>query len=191
MPCASSAYEVAAQPMPTYPHHRQQHQFHQHHQETAAKSLAENGSSGSSGRNGAPSHRPTTPLQPNKAVEEMPPTVPRNGGDQQVRRRYPPEHASAAGFELRQDGQSQGNRQNINRREKSDLGQAESYYKKAINEGGNEFLEAYYMKKLGLLYQSQGKMAEAKGMFEQIKNKYPLSPDGQGIDKYISRVSGN
>ena len=75
--------------------------------------------------------------------------------------------------------------------EKNDLGQAESNYKKAISNSDNDFLSAYYMKKLGLLFQSQGKMAEAKGMFEQIKTKYPLTPDGNGIEKYISRVSGN
>jgi len=75
--------------------------------------------------------------------------------------------------------------------EKGDLGQAESYYKKAISNGDNEFLLAYYMKKLGLMYQSQGKMAEAKGMFEQIRDKYPFAPDGNGIEKYIMRVSGN
>lgn len=75
--------------------------------------------------------------------------------------------------------------------EKQDLGQAESYYQKAISNGDNEFLLAYYMKKLGLLYQSQGKMAEAKSMFEQIRDKYPFAPDGNGIEKYIMRVSGN
>ena len=75
--------------------------------------------------------------------------------------------------------------------EKNDLGQAESYYKKAISNGDTEFLSAYYMKKLGLLYQTQGKMAEAKEMFEQIRDKYPFTPDGNGIEKYISRVSGN
>jgi len=68
---------------------------------------------------------------------------------------------------------------------------AASYYKKAISQGGNDFLTAYYMKKLGLLYEYEGKGAEAKAMFEDIRNKYPNSPEGRDIDKFIGRLSGN
>lgn len=75
--------------------------------------------------------------------------------------------------------------------EKGDMDKAISLYKKAINHGGNEFLEAYYMKKLGLLYEHQSKLAEAKTMFESLRSKYPTSPEGQDIEKYISRVSVN
>ena len=75
--------------------------------------------------------------------------------------------------------------------EKGDMDKAISLYKKAINKGNNEFLEAYYMKKLGLLYEHQNKLAEAKTMFESLRSKYPTSPAGQDIDKYISRVSVN
>lgn len=75
--------------------------------------------------------------------------------------------------------------------EKNDLAAAESNYKKAIAQGSNEFLVAYYMKKLGLLYEHQGNPAEAKSTFESLRSKYPNSPEGQDIDKYISRVSVN
>lgn len=75
--------------------------------------------------------------------------------------------------------------------ELGDLGKAESNYKKAISQGSNEFLVAYYMKKLGLLYEHQGKPAEAKATFENLRSKYPNSPEGQDIDKYISRVNVN
>ena len=75
--------------------------------------------------------------------------------------------------------------------EKQDMGQAESYYKKAVAQDSNDFLEAYYTKKLGLMYESQGKTAEAREMFENLRTKYPTSPEGQDIEKYISRVSAN
>lgn len=75
--------------------------------------------------------------------------------------------------------------------EKGDLDKAKGLYQKAINYGTNEFLEAYYMKKLGLLYENQGNLAEAKSTFENLRSKYPNSPEGQDIEKYISRVSVN
>ena len=75
--------------------------------------------------------------------------------------------------------------------DKTGMDDAISNYKKAIAQGTNEFLQAYYMKKLGLLYEYEGKMAEAKTMFEDLKDKYPNTPEGRDIDKYIGRVSVN
>lgn len=75
--------------------------------------------------------------------------------------------------------------------EKNDMDKAISFYKKAIGQGTNEFLEAYYTKKLGMLYEHQGKVAEAKSTYENLKSKYPNTPEGRDIDKYISRVSVN
>ena len=75
--------------------------------------------------------------------------------------------------------------------EKGEMDKAINMYKKAIAQGTNEFLEAYYIKKLGLLYENQGNMADAKAMFENLRNKYPTSPEGVDIEKYISRVSVN
>ena len=75
--------------------------------------------------------------------------------------------------------------------EKNEMDKAISSYKKAISQGTNEFLEAYYTKKLGMLYEYQGKVAEAKSTYENLKSKYPNTPEGQDIEKYISRVSVN
>jgi tetratricopeptide (TPR) repeat protein len=75
--------------------------------------------------------------------------------------------------------------------EKNDMDKAISFYKKAIGQGSNEFLEAYYTKKLGMLYEYQGKVAEAKSTYENLKTKYPNTPEGQDIEKFISRVSVN
>lgn len=74
--------------------------------------------------------------------------------------------------------------------ELQDFDNSISFYKKAIAAGKNEVLVTYYMKKLGLLYEKQGELAESKKMFEQIKNEYPASQEGQDIQKYITRVAG-
>ena len=74
--------------------------------------------------------------------------------------------------------------------ELDDMGSAESYYKKAISAGDLDPLTPYYMKKLGMLMQHQGDNAGAKDIFEELKEKYPNSSDGIGIEKYISRVGG-
>lgn len=67
---------------------------------------------------------------------------------------------------------------------------AMSNYKKAINSGDNEVLTAYYLKKLGMLHEKNGNMAEAKSSYEQVKADFPNSPYASDIDKYITRVAG-
>jgi tetratricopeptide (TPR) repeat protein len=67
---------------------------------------------------------------------------------------------------------------------------AMSNYKKAINSGENEVLTAYYLKKLGMLHEKNGNMAEAKSSYEQVKADFPNSPYASDIDKYITRVAG-
>ena len=64
-----------------------------------------------------------------------------------------------------------------------------SNYKKAVNEGDNELLTSYYMKKLGMLYEHQGDTANALAQYESIKNKYPQSIEGRDIDKHIARIN--
>ncbi len=73
--------------------------------------------------------------------------------------------------------------------EKEDLDKAVSFYEKAAKAGDDELLTPYYLKKLGLLQSRQGKSEAALKTFEQIKEKYPDSPDGSTIDKYIARLS--
>lgn len=75
--------------------------------------------------------------------------------------------------------------------EKGDMEGAIGYYKKATNQGTNEFVESYYLKKLGLAYEHQGNMQDAKTAFESLRSKYPNSPEGRDIEKYIARVSAN
>ena len=75
--------------------------------------------------------------------------------------------------------------------DKSGMDKAISNYKKAIAQGSNEFLQAYYMKKLGLLYEYEGNTGEAKATYEELKSKFPNTPEGRDIDKFIGRVSAN
>lgn len=73
--------------------------------------------------------------------------------------------------------------------EKGDLGQALSYYKKAVSAGDNDILTAYYLKKVGMLNEKNGDFSAAKSAYEQIRKDYPNSNEGRDIEKYIARVS--
>lgn len=42
--------------------------------------------------------------------------------------------------------------------------------------------------KAGMLYESDGKWADALKLYERIQDKYPESNEGRSIDKYIARV---
>lgn len=72
--------------------------------------------------------------------------------------------------------------------ELNDLDKAMKYYEKAASTGDNSILTPYYLKKIGMLHEHNGNLAEARKMYEEIKEKYPDSPDGQDIEKYITRV---
>ena len=70
--------------------------------------------------------------------------------------------------------------------ELGDKGKAQSYYKKAIADK-NE-LAPIYLKKSGILYESDGKPADAEKVYQQIKDDYPMSNEAYDIDKYLARV---
>ncbi len=70
-----------------------------------------------------------------------------------------------------------------------DLAAAKSHYEDAIEEAGeNDFLAPYYLKKLGMLLESEGNTADARKQFERIKTEFPTTPDAEEIDKYILRT---
>lgn len=73
--------------------------------------------------------------------------------------------------------------------ELNDFDKAMSYYKRAVSAGDNEVLASYYMKKVGLLHEKNGNFSEAKAAYEELKSKFPTSPYGLDIDKYITRVA--
>ena len=63
---------------------------------------------------------------------------------------------------------------------------AQSFYKKAIADK-NE-LTPIYLKKSGILFETEGNTAEAEKAFKQIKDDYPMSNEAYDIDKYLARV---
>lgn len=73
--------------------------------------------------------------------------------------------------------------------ELNDMDKALSHYKKAASGSENELLASYYMKKLGMFYEKQGKTEDALETYQSLKDKYPNSPYAADIDKYIIRVS--
>lgn len=70
--------------------------------------------------------------------------------------------------------------------ELGDASKAQSYYKKTIADK-NE-LSPTYLKKSGILYETNGEAAEAEKMYQQIKDNYPQSNEAYDIDKYLARV---
>jgi tetratricopeptide (TPR) repeat protein len=72
--------------------------------------------------------------------------------------------------------------------ELQDFSRALSNYERAVKAGDNDFLVAYYLKKIGMLHEHNGDMAKARKSYEQIKSDYPLTPAGSDIEKYLSRV---
>lgn len=62
-----------------------------------------------------------------------------------------------------------------------------SAYKKAYGYT-NEFTTPVYMMKAGKLLESTGKSDQALALYREIKEKYPESPEGRTIDKYIART---
>lgn len=75
--------------------------------------------------------------------------------------------------------------------EKQDFDNAERYYQKAINASGdNPLLTAYYLKKIGLLYEQLNQPSEALEAYERIREEFPDTPSANDIDKFITRVEG-
>ncbi|MEF9930812.1 MAG: tetratricopeptide repeat protein [Bacteroidales bacterium] len=68
-----------------------------------------------------------------------------------------------------------------------DLKAATEHYEKAANSADNIFAAGYLLK-AGIMYEELGQPQEALKMYEIIKNKYPQSPEGYEINKYISRI---
>jgi tetratricopeptide (TPR) repeat protein len=70
----------------------------------------------------------------------------------------------------------------------NDLAAAISSYKAAAAKADN-VLAANYMLKAGILLEETGKADEALKIYEEIKTKYPATPEGSEINKYISRIN--
>lgn len=72
--------------------------------------------------------------------------------------------------------------------ELKDYENAASYFKKAVDKAGNDFLSPLYLKKLGLTYEAANNNSSAVEAYKSIKKDYPASTEAQSIDAYIARV---
>jgi tetratricopeptide (TPR) repeat protein len=64
---------------------------------------------------------------------------------------------------------------------------AVGYFEKAA-EVDNDLLAPIYLMKAGRVYESLGKFGKARKIYEQIKERYPLSAEGQDIERFIERA---
>lgn len=71
--------------------------------------------------------------------------------------------------------------------ELKDYDKAETYFKKAIDKAGNQFLSPVYLKKLGLVYEAKNDNKSAAETYKKIKSDYPTSDEARSIDAYIAR----
>ena len=63
------------------------------------------------------------------------------------------------------------------------------YYEKAANFSDNKDYTPYFLFKTGLAYEKEKKYADAKKLYEKIRDQYPMSEEGRDIEKYIARAS--
>lgn len=62
------------------------------------------------------------------------------------------------------------------------------YYSRAAGFSENEFYSPIYLMKAGQLLELEGAFEEALTKYQEIKEKYPSSNEGNNIEKYIARV---
>ncbi|HVW95369.1 MAG TPA: tetratricopeptide repeat protein [Mucilaginibacter sp.] len=72
--------------------------------------------------------------------------------------------------------------------ELKDYDKAATYFKKAADKASNEFLSPLYLKKLGLVYETQNDFKSAADTYKKIKSDYPTSTEAQNIDEFIARA---
>src|ERR1700753_1884050 len=65
---------------------------------------------------------------------------------------------------------------------------AEQYKKAGTYFDKDELFSPEYLFRSGYLYESMGKTQDAIAMYRLIKDKYPTSPRGADIDKYLARL---
>jgi tetratricopeptide (TPR) repeat protein len=71
--------------------------------------------------------------------------------------------------------------------EMGNLAKAANYFEQAA-ETDNELLAPIYLMKAGRTYEALEKWGKALKIYEQLKDRYPLSQEGMDIEKYIERA---
>lgn len=72
--------------------------------------------------------------------------------------------------------------------ELGDMEGALKHYKKAYSMNDNELTTPVYMMKAARLLENMDELEDALALYQEIKNKYPETTEGQNVDKYIARV---
>ncbi|HYX09078.1 MAG TPA: tetratricopeptide repeat protein [Bacteroidales bacterium] len=72
--------------------------------------------------------------------------------------------------------------------ELGDLEQGVTFYEKAANKGGNEFVTPIYLMKAGEVYENLEKYQKALEAYQRIEKDYKQTSEGRQIEKYITRV---
>ena len=73
--------------------------------------------------------------------------------------------------------------------ELGDVKKAISYFEKAAQKADNEVVSPFYLKKLGIAYESLGDYAKAVESYTLIKDKYFNSLEARDIEQYIVRAN--
>lgn len=73
--------------------------------------------------------------------------------------------------------------------ELNDFDKALGFYRKAADAADNDLTAPYFLLKVGQLSEHQGKYADARKAYEQIRREFPLSEEGQDMDKYLARLN--
>ena len=69
----------------------------------------------------------------------------------------------------------------------SNLAMAEEFYMKAANHNDN-VMAAVYLKKAAIICEERGAFERAKGLYQDIKDRYPQTFEAYEADKYIARL---
>jgi tetratricopeptide (TPR) repeat protein len=73
--------------------------------------------------------------------------------------------------------------------ELGDLNKGIAKYIEAADYSDNAFNTPLFLMKAGQMYELQSKYAEALKIYERIRDDYPGSTEGSGIEKYIEKVT--
>jgi tetratricopeptide (TPR) repeat protein len=72
--------------------------------------------------------------------------------------------------------------------ELGDMEGALKHYKNAYSINENELTTPVYMMKAARLLETMDELEDALALYQEIKEKYPETTEGQNVDKYIARV---
>jgi tetratricopeptide (TPR) repeat protein len=72
--------------------------------------------------------------------------------------------------------------------EKGNTDEALKYYKKAADWDENNFTRPLFLMRVAMVYEMKKDYKSALGIYNEIKNDFPLSTEARDIDKYIARA---